>query len=309
MDFVVGGLAACSAGLFTNPFDLIKTRQQLHGELSVRKSGPNLYKNVWSSARTIIKTEGILALQKGLSAALSFQFVMNSTRLGLFETLSIHGLTRNKDGQLVPIRLIFCGGLCGVAGASAAAPFYLVKTQIQAMSKGEAAVGFQHNHRGTFQALGNIFQDGGLRGLWRGTSGLVCRIAMGSAVQLSTFTECKDFCQRYEIFRKNDFLTTVGASVVSGFFLVVFMTPFDVISTRLFNQGVDERGRGLLYRNIFDCFVKTFRVEGFWGLYKGFMPMFYRAAPHTILNLTFWEQFKKWKRIYIDEFATKDINS
>lgn len=67
--------------------------------------------------------------------------------------------------------------------------------------------------------------------------------------------------------------------------------------------GVDQNGKGLLYRNIFDCFVKTFKIEGMRGLYKGFVANYYRCAPHTILNLTFWDLFKKWKDIYLSDEA------
>lgn len=67
--------------------------------------------------------------------------------------------------------------------------------------------------------------------------------------------------------------------------------------------GVDSNGRGLLYRNIFDCFAKTFKVEGASGLYKGFVANYWRAAPHTVINLTIWEQFKTWKHLYLSEEA------
>lgn len=91
----------------------------------------------------------------------------------------------------------------------------------------------------------------------------------------------------------------IAASVVTGWFMVCGMTPFDVVATRLFNQGVDEKGRGLVYRNIFDCFAKTVRHEGMRGLYKGFMANYWRVVPHTILHLTCWEQFKKWNDLYV----------
>lgn len=68
-------------------------------------------------------------------------------------------------------------------------------------------------------------------------------------------------------------------------------------------SGVDKNGNGLLYRNIFDCFIKTFKVEGMRGLYKGFVANYYRCAPHTMLNLTIWELFKKLKYTYLSEEA------
>lgn len=66
---------------------------------------------------------------------------------------------------------------------------------------------------------------------------------------------------------------------------------------------MDSNGKGLLYRNIFDCFSKTYRIEGFGGLYKGFAANYCRCAPHTMLNLTFWDLFKKMKNFYLSDEA------
>jgi solute carrier family 25 protein 34/35 len=62
---------------------------------------------------------------------------------------------------------------------------------------------------------------------------------------------------------------------------------------------VDANGKGLLYKNVFDCLIKTFQVEGFRGLYKGFVPNYWRIGPHTILNLTVWDHFKSLKELYM----------
>ncbi|XP_055707184.1 solute carrier family 25 member 35-like [Phlebotomus papatasi] len=300
MDFMLGGAAACAACLFTNPFDVIKTRQQLQGELSKAKpGGPNPYKSVFTSIRTIVKSEGIRGLQKGLPSAMLFQFIMNATRLGIYEHMEKMGWTKDRGEHHSPFRIVVMGGMCGMIGSGIGAPFYLVKTQIQAMSKGDSAVGTQHSHRGTMDAFRTIIREGGLKGLWRGASGIMCRTAVGSASQLATFIEIKDFCHKYEVFQNSVFLTSSCASVVSGCCMVLSMTPLDVISTRLFNQAVDEKGRGVLYKNIFDCLIKTFKAEGFTGLYKGTMPNFYRAGPHTILHLTFWDLFKEWLSPYL----------
>lgn len=57
--------------------------------------------------------------------------------------------------------------------------------------------------------------------------------------------------------------------------------------------GVDQHGRGIYYRNILDCCVKIVRVEGVGGLFKGFVPICWKYAPHTIVTLTTWEWMKK----------------
>lgn len=200
MDFVLGGAAACCAGLFSNPMDVIKTRQQLQGELMRRSETTNMpYKNLMHSVRSIIKAEGLKGLQKGLSSALMFQFVMNSTRLGIFQTVDDLGWTKHRNGTHSPGMTVLWGGISGVAGASLGCPLFMVKTQIQASSVGQYAVGYQHQHKNTYSALKSAYKGNGIRGLWRGFTGIVPRTGVGSSVQLSTFTECKDYCLKYQV--------------------------------------------------------------------------------------------------------------
>jgi Mitochondrial carrier protein len=125
----------------------------------------------------------------------------------------------------------------------------------------------------------------------------------GSSAQLATFSSCKAFFSHYEFFADSIFFTALAASMVSGLFTCICMTPFDVVATRLFNQGTHpETGKGLLYKNIVDCFIKTVKIEGVRGLYKGFFANYWRLVPHTILNLTFWEQFKNWNDLYLQNY-------
>lgn len=72
--------------------------------------------------------------------------------------------------------------------------------------------------------------------------------------------------------------------------------------------GLDKNGKGILYRNMFDCFAKTFKYEGVLGLYKGFAANYCRCAPHTVLNLTTWHMLKKWKNILLADEANEMNN-
>lgn len=66
MDFLLGGTAATCAGIFSNPFDVIKTRQQLQGELQKHiKDTKQPYGSTWSAIKTIVRSEGLVGLQKG----------------------------------------------------------------------------------------------------------------------------------------------------------------------------------------------------------------------------------------------------
>ena len=200
MDFILGGTAAMCAGLFTNPFDVIKTRQQLQGELQRVSTKKLPYKNIFYSFTAIVKAEGFRGIQKGLGPALAFQFVMNSTRLGLFQTADSMNLTKNSiTNTQSPLRCIFWGGLAGIAGSAVGSPFYMIKTQLQSQAEGQLAVGYQHKHKGTMSALFVTYQEYGVRGLWRGFSSMVPRLFFGSAVQLTTFSKSKEFLRQYEV--------------------------------------------------------------------------------------------------------------
>lgn len=129
---------------------------------------------------------------------------------------------------------------------------------------------------------------------------MVLRTCVGSSVQLSTFSKTKDWLSGFETFNESIFLTAFTSSILSGFYTSLAMNPFDTIATRMFNQGTAPDGRGLLYKNLFDCFVKIVRVEGPLALYKGLISNYMRLGPHTVLNLTFWDLFKNWKELYFD---------
>ncbi|CAB0002570.1 unnamed protein product [Nesidiocoris tenuis] len=91
-------------------------------------------------------------------------------------------------------------------------------------------------------------------------------------------------------------LNTFIASMVGGVVVAFAMGPLDVISTRLYNQGVDQKGRGLLYDGYIDCVKKMWKTEGLAGFYKGIVPCYVRIGPHTVLCFVFWDQLKQLQR-------------
>ncbi|RZC42729.1 solute carrier family 25 member 35 [Asbolus verrucosus] len=299
MDFLIGGLAAMGASLFSNPFDVLKTRMQLQGELKARGQHAVHYKNTLHAAYVIAKNEGIRGLQKGLGAALLMHSIRNSVRLGSYQWLTNNGFVCDSKGQTIFYKSILASSFSGAAGAFCGSPLFLIKTQLQSQAAKTIAVGHQHGHSGVVQAFKTIYLNHGIRGLWRGGNATVLRAVVGSSAQLTSFAKTKDALKKYEIFQQFTVLTAFVASIVGGVFQTLFMTPFDLVSTRLYNQPTDAQGRGVLYRGIGDCFVKTCKSEGFFGLYKGVGANYMRLAPHGALCLVFWDILKDLQRLYL----------
>lgn len=236
--------------------------------------------------------DGIAGLQKGLSAAIGFQFVLNALRLGIFDTATTLGWsTRDSVWQS-----FFWGALGGVCGSCAASPFFLVKTQMQSFSRtGDIAVGFQRDHKGLWSAFRKIYAERGIRGLYRGWTGNIPRAGLGSGAQLATFGPTKELLRRHGLESRYSAVNSFVCGAAAGSVMSVAIQPSDIVLTRLYNQPLDEHGKGKYYGGVWDCTLKVFRAEGLAGLYKGFWPNYFRIAPHSTLVLLFYDQVKEMR--------------
>ncbi|KAI4814373.1 hypothetical protein KUCAC02_003569 [Chaenocephalus aceratus] len=292
MDFMLSGAAACGACLFTNPLEVVKTRMQLQGELKTRGSYQVYYRNAFHAFYTIAKVDGLAGLQKGLAPGLVYQFLMNGVRLGSFAIIESSGHI-HTEGRVSAVKTTIAGAVAGVVGAVMGSPVYLVKTHLQSQSTSSIAVGHQHKHKGMIHALAGIYRQHGILGLWRGSSAAIPRVSVGSAAQLSTFSSAKELVLDLQVFPKDSWFVALTAGMISSMVVVMAMTPFDVVSTRLYNQPVDHLGKGQLYKGFTDCFSRTLKKEGLMGLYKGLGASYFRIGPHTILSLFFWDELRK----------------
>ncbi|KAH8233388.1 hypothetical protein KR026_007476, partial [Drosophila bipectinata] len=283
--FVLGGVAAMMAGVFTNPIEVVKTRMQLQGELAARGTHAKPYKNVFQAFVAVVRNDGVAGLQKGIAPALCFQFVINSCRLGIFKVALDNGWVSKNKEEVSFVRGMFWGATGGSVGALLANPFFLA--QLQAQSAGKITVGYQHQHTSMFDAIRNICKVGGIAGLWRGSSANLVRASVASSVQMATFGWVKSPLRNMGF---NPLAVSFLSGLSAGSLLSCVVTPLDLITIRLYNQGLDAQGKGILYKGWFDCVFKVMKTEGIYGFYKGFGPIYARSAPHSTLMLFFFDQ-------------------
>lgn len=189
--------------------------------------------------------------------------------LGIYTSAYERGWTKSKDGTVSLLKSAFFGGVGGTIGQALASPFFMLRNQLQSASVEKIAVGYQHKHDGFIQAFLKVYKAHGVTGLYRGVLVTVPRGMMGSGTQIATFGWTKDYLQR-KFSHLDPTIISFISGATAGTAMAIAMNPTDVISTRLYNQGVNASGKGIYYSGVIDCFVKILKTEGFRGFYKGF---------------------------------------
>ncbi|KAJ6786923.1 hypothetical protein PWT90_00065 [Aphanocladium album] len=287
--FIAGGIAACGAVTATHPFETVKIRMQLQGELQNKGHTQQFYKGPLHGVKVIVKNEGLRGVYRGIGCAYVYQILLNGCRLGFYEPMrqGLTGVFTSDASTQNPAINMFCGAASGVIGAAAGSPFFLVKTRLQSYSP-FLPVGTQHNYRNALDGLSQIYRAEGVRGLYRGVGAAMIRTGFGSSVQLPTYFFAKRRLMNFGV--EEGPALHLASSAVSGFVVCCFMHPPDTIMSRLYNQN------GNLYKGVLDCLSKTIRTEGVFAIYKGFLPHLARILPHTILTLSLAEQTNKLMR-------------
>lgn len=292
--FVIGAVAACGAVTLTNPPELVKTRLQLLGEagpatpphaLQLYRSG-----NPAKILVTLFRAEGLRGIQSGLSAGYAYQILLNGSRLGLFDPVRLQCLALGLSSYLSSL---VSGALCGAFGAAVASPLFLVKTRMQSFSPAYP-VGMQHEYvrSGLVRTFTHVWRNEGPKAIFKGVEVGVMRTAVGSAVQLSTYTALKPVLAKAGL-EETSWSNNLSASLITGFFVAAAMNPFDVIWNRVLNAPPGT------YRTSLDCLSRTLRNEGPWALAKGYTAHFFRIGPHGVVTLVLMDQlragYSAWK--------------
>ncbi|XP_063716018.1 mitochondrial uncoupling protein 4-like [Symsagittifera roscoffensis] len=289
--------AASISETATYPLDLIKTRLQIqklsvaskthnHPKAHLNAAGPK-YHGVVSIFMQIVKKEGLFRLWSGLPPAVYRHMIYSGFRIMTYE--KFRGLLgQNEDGSFSIWKSCVAGSTAGALGQLIASPMDLLKVQMQTEGirrlKGEPV-----RFRNSLHAMRVLLSEGGVLGLWRGWLPNCQRAALVNLGELATYDQVKrklliDFSM------KDNALTHSLSSAASGLVAALVGTPADVIKTRIMNQPVDQSGKPLVYKGVVDCLRRTVGEEGVLALWKGFVPIWSRMAPWS---LVFWISYEK----------------
>ncbi|XP_069545404.1 mitochondrial brown fat uncoupling protein 1 [Brachyistius frenatus] len=271
--------AACIADIVTFPLDTAKVRLQIQGEKAAMEG--IRYRGVFGTISTMSRTEGPKSLYNGLVAGLQRQVCFASVRIGLYDNVK-NFYTGGTDHASVLVRIL-AGCTTGAMAVSFAQPTDVVKVRFQAQMNLD---GVARRYNGTMQAYKHIFQNEGIRGLWKGTLPNITRNALVNCTELVTYDLIKEAILRHNILSDNlpcHFVSAFGA----GFVTTVIASPVDVVKTRYMNSPPGQ------YKSAINCAWTMLTKEGPTAFYKGFVPSFLRLGSWNVVMFVSFEQIKR----------------
>lgn len=264
------------AGFVTNPIDVIKTRMQVDGELKKTQNvGEQMqnryYKGFVRGSLRIMREEGFSGLMRGAVPGTLRDVTYSGMRIYLYEPF------KNVFGGGTCLHEKILAGICsGGLSSFLATPLDVVKIRLQV--KGE------RRYRSLTHGLIDVGRNEGIAGLYKGWAPTMIRAAVITGSQVASYDQIKRFLIERDYMREGLALHTV-ASFIAGLIATITTSPVDVIKTRYQNTPAHLG----IYSGVFDCFVKSVKAEGVFGLYKGFLPNWMRLGPHSVISLLMYD--------------------
>ena len=263
--FISGGLGGICAVLVGHPFDLIKTRLQT--------APPGTYSGSIDVTMKTIRADGVKGLYRGMGPPLigvTPIFALSFFSYDLGKKL-VYAATPNRTNSTLSLaELSAAGFFSAIPTVLVAGPAERIKVLLQL--QGQSSSGPKYN--GPVDVVRQLYKEGGLRSIFKGTGGTLARDGPGSAAYFAA----------YEIAKRSltpagsdpndlNIVTTITAGGLAGMANWALAIPPDVVKSRY--QGAPEG----TYKSFMDCARKTVMADGVGALFKGFGPAMARAFP------------------------------
>ncbi|KAK0139401.1 Mitochondrial folate transporter/carrier [Merluccius polli] len=164
-------------------------------------------------------------------------------------------------------------------------PIWVTKTRLILQYNSDQT---SKQYKGMLDALGKIYRQEGVRGLYRGYVPGLFGTSHG-ALQFMAYEELKRDYTKYKNMapeQKLNPLEYITMAALSKIFAVVTTYPYQVVRARLQDQHNT-------YAGVVDVIRRTWRNEGAPGFYKGMVPNVIRVTPACCITFVVYENVSR----------------
>ena len=277
----VGGVCSVLVG---HPFDLVKVRMQTASAKDKMNAASLPNKGTFGTLLDIVKQEGIGGLYRGVSAPLVAVAPIWAVSFWGFDTGDkiIRGLLSLPAKQALNLpQLCFAGGFSALPTALVMVPAERIKCLLQIQSeKGGKNDSKQVQYKGFGDCAAKLYQEAGLRGLYKGMVLTLMRDVPGCMVYFGVYTVAKN------AFGDSP-MATLAAGALAGVSFWPVILPMDCLKSR-YQTAPDGT-----YDNIGQVYTQLMKEEGPGGLFAGMGPAMIRSMPANAVSFLGAELTKK----------------
>ncbi|KAH3901665.1 related to mitochondrial carrier protein [Saccharomycodes ludwigii] len=223
----------------------------------------------------------------------------------------------NQKHEDIPITISFIsGGIAGAVSRTVVSPFERVKILKQVEIKNDG----MSNSANISTLIKRMYQNEGIKGLFRGNGMNCIRVFPYMAVQYLTFETFKNYILNYENARNTKDGSTVISQLtnvqrlvdgaLSGGLSCLVTYPLDLVKTRLSIQTTlnnKNEINKLKHPGMVELLTNTYKNEGgIRGLYKGLFPTLLGIVPYVALNFQIYEDLKE---LYLNHYHINEPSS
>lgn len=239
----------------------------------------------------VFKKQGFFGLYNGLSAALFRQLTYSTVRFGVYEDLKSRfhpsPSPRNPKGRISFPQLLLMSATAGFLGGIAGNPGDVLNVRMQSDFARPAET--RRNYKHALDGLIRMIREEGPTSITRGIWPNSFRALLMTSSQLASYDMFKQtMIQRFHA--PDNIITHFTSSLAAGFVATTICSPVDVVKTRVMSAG------GKI--GILSLLRDTTKREGWIWMFRGWVPSFVRLGPQTIATMVFFEQHKKWYRLW-----------
>ncbi|KAK6618152.1 hypothetical protein RUM44_002603 [Polyplax serrata] len=270
---IAGSLSGICQISISYPIKFIKTQMQLEEKFGSERK----YSGMLDCTRQTIKTHGLIGMYRGLNVF--FYGARAAVTFSTFEALKVRLV--DETGGLSPSNRFVCGLL---AGAFEAAVVNTPLETVECKLIHERRVGGSR-YKGFLHGAILIVKEEGLKGLYSGLAPSVLKQAGNQGTRFFIVETLKGWYRNGDPNVAVPKLLVGFYGTIAGFCSVFITNPIDVVKTRM--QGLHHSK----YNNMFDCFWKISREEGFYSFYRGLTPRLSRVCMEVSSTFMFYDIF------------------
>jgi len=172
------------------PIDVCKIRIQSQFSSLAEPNKALKYKNVFQTAGTIVKEEGVSALYKGIIPTILRQSINQAVNFTAYHFLKKNLMEYTNKEKLSSWQHLILGGISGGMGPIVNCPIDVIKTRLQ---KQVIVPGMESKYKGIFQGIALVQKEEGTMALWKGLGPRLMRIIPGQAITFMVYEKVLTF--------------------------------------------------------------------------------------------------------------------